>query len=449
VIDSVAFHGERFVEEWREACRISSVAGSQGPELERMAAWIARRMEPLFDRVEQLPVPGQPPVVLGELAGTGAGRLLIYSHYDVVPAGDESTWSLPPFAAEMRNGTVYARGCCDDKADVVARLQALELWLKDLDERPPYSIVWLSEGAEEIGSPGLDELLTVNAERLTSDACLWESFLRRDDGRPEVGFGCRGLLTAQLSVQFLTSDQHSAFAPVLRSAAAELVRALASLTDEQGVVVIDGFHDHVTPLTETQRKAARAVPPPGRSLGVDGALPYPQGLDDAELGLRLNVMPTANISAIRTGDVGSELTIVPAQASANVDFALVPEQDPDDIARKLRAHLDRRGFSNIAIELGAMLRPACGSLETALARAALGAAREIYGDPVVYPLLPGSGPGRLLLDRLGTTIVSPAGTTRLGSGIHAPDEHGTRDDYLDHVHFTLRLFELLAAESRG
>jgi acetylornithine deacetylase/succinyl-diaminopimelate desuccinylase-like protein len=444
--DAVARHGERFVEEWREACRIASVAGSGSPELERMAAWVERRLEPLFDRVERLPVPGQPPVVLGELAGTGTGRLLVYSHYDVQPPGDESAWSSPPFAAELRDGAVYARGCCDDKADVTARLQALELWLAGLGGRPPYSIVWLSEGAEEIGSPGLADVLAAHAERLRADACLWESYVRRDDGRPEVTFGCRGLLSVRLRARALTGDQHAAFAPVFRSAAAELVRALATLTDEHGTVAVEGFHDDVVPLTDTQVAAARAVPPPGAGIGVAGASPYPPGLDDADLGLRLNSMPTANISGLAAGDPASNLSIVPAAAAAKVDFSLVPEQEPDDIAAKLRAHLDRHGFGEIAIEVGHTLRPARGSLETPLARAAVAAAADVYGDPVVYPLLPGAGPGRLFLDLLGATIVSPSGTMRLASGIHAPDEHGAVDDYLDHVRFSLRLFERLADE---
>jgi acetylornithine deacetylase/succinyl-diaminopimelate desuccinylase-like protein len=412
-----------------------------------MAAWVVKRMRPLFDRVETISVPGQPPVVVGELVGTGRGRLLIYSHYDVVPPGDESAWSSSPFGAEVRGGSVYARGCCDDKADVVARLQALELWLERIESRPPYSIVWLCEGAEEVGSPGLDNVLVSNTALLRSDACLWESFLRREDGRPEVAFGCRGMLAVQLTLDLRRPDQHGAFAPVLRSASAELVRALASLTNELGDVVIEGFHEHVVPLTDAQVEAAKAIPAPIVGRDPAGPTPYPSALGEAELGRRLTAMPTANISAVQSGDVESEATVVPGFARASVDFALVPDQDPDDIAEKLRLHLDRLGYREVSLIVRGKLSPAPGSLETRLARSAVAAARETYGEPVMYPLLPGAGPGRLLLDRLGTSIVSPAGTTRLASGIHAVDEHGAVDDYLDHIRFTLRLLEAYADEA--
>jgi acetylornithine deacetylase/succinyl-diaminopimelate desuccinylase-like protein len=445
--DPVSIHRDRFLNEWREACRIPSVSGSGSPALEEMAMWVVERMRPLFDRIETICVPGQPPVVVGELIGTGPGKLLIYSHYDVVPPGDDSAWSSPPFGADVRDGAVYARGCCDDKADIVARLHALELWLERIDSRPPYSIAWLCEGAEEIGSPGLDDVLASNAAVLRSDACLWESFLRRSDGQPEIAFGCRGMLAVQLMLDLRRPDQHGAFAPVLRSAPAELVRALASLTNEIGDIVIEGFHDDVVPLSDAQSEAAQAIPLPTVGNESDAPAPYPPELGRAELGRRLIGMPTANISAVHSGHIESSATVVPGVARANVDFALVPDQDPDDIAKKLRLHLDRSGCQEISVAVRGKLSPAAGSLDTRLAHAAITAARETYGEPVVYPLLPGAGPGRLLLDRLGTSIVSPAGTTRPASRIHSVDEHGGLDDYLDHIRFTLRLFEVYADES--
>ena len=88
--------------------------------------------------------------------------------------------------------------------------------------------------------------------------------------------------------------------------------------------------------------------------------------------------------------------------------------------------------------------PAPGVLGTPLADATLAAAAAVYGEPVVYPQLPGAGPARVMLDVLGATTVSPAGTTRLESGLHAPNEHGPVEDYLDHVRFSLRLLEELS-----
>jgi acetylornithine deacetylase/succinyl-diaminopimelate desuccinylase-like protein len=151
-----------------------------------------------------------------------------------------------------------------------------------------------------------------------------------------------------------------------------------------------------------------------------------------------------NVSALGAGDTGSETTVVPAAATARVDLHLVPDQEPDEVVRLLRAHLDAHGFEDVELRVGTTLRPAPGVLGTPLANAALAAAAAVYGEPVVYPQLPGAGPARVMLDVLGATTVSPAGTTRPASGLHAPNEHGAVEDYLDHVRFSLRLLEELS-----
>jgi acetylornithine deacetylase/succinyl-diaminopimelate desuccinylase-like protein len=93
-----------------------------------------------------------------------------------------------------------------------------------------------------------------------------------------------------------------------------------------------------------------------------------------------------------------------------------------------------------------MIWPAASPLDTPFARATLGAARDVFGEPVVYPVLIGAGPGRMILDHLGAPVISPAGTLRPDGNMHGPDEHGAVEDYLDHVRFTVALFERLAEE---
>ena len=175
--------------------------------VEEMAAWVEERVGRRFDRVVVDRTPDDVPVVLAELTGEGPGRLLIYTHYDVVPAGDPAAWESDPFAAELRDGAVYARGTCDDKADITSRLQAIDYWLDANGGQPPFTVLWICEGAEEIGSPGLREVLERHADWLAATDCLWESFVRRADGRPEIALGCRGVLAAELSVQLLETDQ--------------------------------------------------------------------------------------------------------------------------------------------------------------------------------------------------------------------------------------------------
>lgn len=441
--NSIEHDADRLVEEWRAACRIASVSGDRRP-IEEMAAWVEARVARRFDRVVVERTADDVPVVLAELRGEGALRLIVYSHYDVQPAGDVSAWDSDPFGADLREGAVYARGTCDDKADITARLQAIDYWLNARGGTPPFTILWICEGAEEVGSPGLANVLERNADWLSATDCLWESFVRRADGRPEIAFGCRGLLAVELSARLLETDQHAAFAPVLRSAPWLLTHALDGLVDAAGDVVVAGFLDDVAEPSESAKDVARRLVPPGTGLGPGGTSGSPPDREPEELALRLSYTPSANISALEAGAVGSENTVVPASARARVDFHLVPDQDPDDVARKLRRHLDERGFAEVEMHVRSTIRPAPGVLGTPLGDAALAAAAAVYGDPVVYPQLPGAGPARIMLDVLGATTVSPAGTTRLTSGLHGPNEHGYVADYLDHVRFSLRLLDELS-----
>jgi acetylornithine deacetylase/succinyl-diaminopimelate desuccinylase-like protein len=436
----------RLVSELRSCCEIPSISAEGGPALAQMADWLTARLDSVLDEVRQVPVPGAPPAVIGRMKGTGPATILLYSHYDVQPAGAPEEWLSPAFAAELVDGTVVARGVCDDKSDVMARLHALEAW-SHTRGRPPCSIVWLTEGAEEIGSPGLGDLLRAHRDELRADACLWESYLRREDGRPEIAFGCRGLVYVELHLQRLRGDQHSAFATVFRSAAAELVRALATLTDADGIVTIDGFHNDIVPLTADELEALRSIPlPDAAGAALEGSSPFLAG-DAAELARRLIAEPTANIAGIVTGyDGPGAKTVLPAEARAKVDFRIVSGQHPQRVVELLREHLDRRGFSDIKIEVLQSVPASKSPIDFPLARAVTQAAREQFGEPVRYPAVPGAGPLHLLEETFGIPTVMPPGSTRMDSGIHAPNEHARVDDYLAQVRFTVRMLELLGQE---
>jgi acetylornithine deacetylase/succinyl-diaminopimelate desuccinylase-like protein len=438
----VARMREGFVEDWRALCRIPSVSGERA-EIERAADWIVERMTPLFDAVQRIDIPGQGPLLAGTLNGYGPGRLLVYTHYDVRPAGDAAAWTSPPFAAEVRDGAVWARGACDDKADVTARLQALEAWRSTFDGPPPFTVILISDPAEEIGSPGLEEALRAHADALHADACLWESFLRDEDGRPGIGFGCRGSLQLELSLELLRADQHTAFASIVRSAPLELMAAITSMTDAQGTIAIAGFHDGLQTPTAQQLAAVESIPLPTAAMARDGVNPYRPGVDDAELRRRLVFSPALSLGQFVIGADGP-LGAVPASATATIRFGLLPDQDPSQVLAAVREHLDGHGFGEIALRELHRILPAASPLDTPFAAAVVQAAGDVFGDPVVYPVLIGAGPGRIVLDVLGAPIVSPAGTLRPDGGMHAPDEHGAIADYLDHVRFGARVLERLA-----
>lgn len=442
----LAKQGNALVAAWREACAIPSVSGvaDRRTDLDAMARWVEERVADIFDRAWQMPVPGHAPVVAGRWEG-GSEALLLYSHYDVQPAEPIELWESAPFDAIIRDGALIARGACDDKADVVARLHAFAAW-RELRGKPPCTLIWLCEGAEEIGSPHLAEVLAANRDEIRAAGCLWESYLRRADGRPEIAFGCKGLLGVRLRVRTLRRDAHSAYAAVYRSAAHRLVKALATLVEPGGAVSIDGFGDDIRAPDDAELSAAVGIqlPPADAAAGADS--PYLED-DPQALAQRLMFTPTANIAGLAAGHVGETLkTVLPAEATAVLDLRLVPDQRPERVAAALRAHLDVRGFDDLELEILTSVPPSRSPMTTRLASAVVEAARMVMGEPVLVPLSPGTGPLHIVAETLGTPIVCPPGTTRPASGIHAPNERGRIDDFLDQIRFTFRTLERLAAD---
>src|SRR5579864_4834266 len=193
------------------------------------------------------------PALYAEVRGGGRRKLLLYEHYDVQPVDPIDLWDSPPFEPAEKDGRIFARGVADDKSDVMARIHALET-LKQLGD-VPVTLRFLIEGEEEIGSRSFEKIAHDHAEKLHADGCLWESGNSFDDaGRATIQFGCRGLLYVNLRVKMLAFDQHSGYASIYPSAAMYLVRALASLRDQDMDIKIEGFYEHALKPTEDDRR---------------------------------------------------------------------------------------------------------------------------------------------------------------------------------------------------
>src|SRR5258708_3084592 len=246
-------NSRRFIEELEELCAFPSISNHGLEAVKPARSWIAERLGRFTDRVETFDEGGMPALYAG---GPGAGRrkLLLYQHYDVQPVDPIELWDSDPFQPVEKDGRIVARGVADDKADIMARIHALET-LKGLGEMP-VTLRFLVEGEEEIGSKTFEKIAHKHADKLRADGCLWESGASFDEaGRPTLQFGCRGLLYVQLRVKLLTYDQHSGLASIYPSAAMYLAEPLASLRDQDMNIRTDAFYH---PLLQP--------PPPPRPL---------------------------------------------------------------------------------------------------------------------------------------------------------------------------------------
>lgn len=425
-------HAASYLDELKELVRLPTVS-AHGRAIGETADVVLARAKRAGVAAEALSVDGGPPTIVGE-TGTGARTLLVYDHYDVQPPDPENEWRTPPFEPTERDGTLYGRGVSDNKGNLMARLQAIEAYRATMGELP-LRIRVLFEGEEEIGSEHLAAFVSRHGHRLRADGCIWEAGYKDAAGRPTISLGLKGIAYFELRVRGPKSDVHSSQATILPNPAWRLVWALATLKNERDEIVIDGLMDHVAKPTAADIALLERLPfDEAETKRIHGIDTFVRGLSGTALKVKHFLEPTCTICGVTSGYSGpGSKTVLPAVASAKLDFRLVPDLDPALVARLLRAHLDKRGFADIEIVPFHGERPSRWPSDTEVARAAVAACRDTYGnEPVVYPLMVGSGPMSQVCDALGIPVVG-FGCGNAASANHAPNENITARDYIDHV----------------
>jgi acetylornithine deacetylase/succinyl-diaminopimelate desuccinylase-like protein len=435
----------RFIEELKELCTFPSISNHGAEAVKPARDWIAERLARYTDRVETLDAGGMP-ALYAEVPGAGRRKLLLYQHYDVQPVDPIELWDSKPFEPLEKDGRIVARGVADDKADVMARIHALET-LKSAGGLP-VTLRFLVEGEEEIGSKTFEKIAHEHAGKLAADGCLWESGASFDAaGRPSIQFGCRGLLYVQLRVRFLAFDQHSGFASIYPSAAMYMVAALASLRDLDMNIKIDGFYDGVVKPTDADRRMMARIDPEveerKKLVGFDRLMRNPKPEDVIE---QLLFTPTCNVAGVTTGYQGpGSKTVLPAEATAKLDFRLIPNQDPAHVLDRLRRHLDSHGFEKVEIVSSDGEKPARSDPDSEVAKSVIECVRELLGEPVLWPFMQATGPMHPLVADLGIPTVLPVGVGRPDNRIHAPNENIHAADYINTVKLMCRVWERFGA----
>ena len=374
---------ERFdgwVEELRDFCAIPSET-DQSPELERGARWVEERLWAAGAAVTVLREENVPPLVVGEL-GAGPRTLIAVQHYDVQPAAPLDLWETPPYDPTKREGRLFARGVCDDKGELLHRIQAVEA-LRDATGELPCKVRFIIEGEEESDSAHLTTLLSQRPGFFEGHGALIEGGGVDEKGRPGLICGVRGMVYAELSVRTLAFDAHSGGAQLLPNAAWRLIEALTTLRSSDGTITIDGFQDEVEAPTEAQLAHLRTLPFEEDEIKrIYGVGEFVGGLTGSAAQIADTFQPTCNISGIISGwtDPGVK-TITPAEASAKIDLRLIPNQDPARIRELLRAHLDRRGFTDITMTVHRGEHPYWTSISDPIVDAADRAHQGIFEEP--------------------------------------------------------------------
>jgi acetylornithine deacetylase/succinyl-diaminopimelate desuccinylase-like protein len=300
--------------------------------------------------------------VYGELRTAGADRtVMLYAHYDgqgVRPA----EWSTPPWTPTLRRppgrvadpalelprpgdtvareSRLYARSASDDKAPIIAMLAALDA-LRALGVRPAANLRFFFEGEEEAGSAHLEALLREHAALLTADTWLFCDGPVHATGRPQLSLGVRGVLDLELTLHGPARPLHSGhygnWAP---NPLVELAHLISAMRDRQGRITVPGFYGEVTPPSRAEVAAVGAAPRTDDSVRRSLGLHRTEGRG-AALGERV-LLPALNVRSISGGTAG--VNAIPTEATASIDFRLVPKQRPARIRQLVEAFLRSRGY---------------------------------------------------------------------------------------------------------
>ena len=390
--------------------------------------------------------PNAPPAVFGEWKIQGATRtIILYAHYDGQPTDPKQWTGTLPWQPAMRSASLesggtllpapganqpinpewrlYARSASDDKAGVIAILNAVDA-LRANNLTPTSNLKFFFDGEEEAGSPHLPEIIQRHQQLLAADAWLICDGPVHQSGKKQVVFGVRGDANVDVTVYAAKRPLHSGhYGNWSPNPAFVLAHLLASMKDQRGRVTIDDWYADVEPLGQAEKEAIASAP------AYDEELKKQLGLVSTENSgkslMELINEPSLNINGMSSGDVGSlARNVIPTTASAVLDLRLVKGNDCKRQFNKLLAHIRRQGFHIIDREptdaerlqhariAKVTLREGCYNAERTamnlpISLAVIAAVQATTREPVVtLPTAGGSLPLSIITDNLRTVTIT-------------------------------------------
>jgi cysteinylglycine-S-conjugate dipeptidase len=387
--------------------------------------------------VEALNLPDTAPVIMGEIpAPPGAPTVLLYGHYDVVPAGEESKWSSPPFEPTERDGALFGRGTADSKSNLMAHIGALRAW----EGRPPVGIKIVIEGEEEVGGGALTTYPQQDPDLFRCDAMLIMDMGSVRPGVPTLTVGLRGMANVMIELDTLAGPKHSGqYGGAAPDALIAILHALASLHDEHGDVAVAGLRREEwtgAGYNEAEfRELAEVLP--GLPLFGSGGL-----------GSRVWSGPAITVIGIDVPSVDESLNAVSPRSRAKLNVRVHPGQDAAEAQTAVVEHLRRTRPFGLELTVhgeqtgNGFLADTSGPAYEA-AKVAMG---EAWGTETAMAASGGSIP---LVNALHAAVPAAEilllGTTDGYANIHAPDERVVLDEFEKAVLAETKFFRELAA----
>lgn len=386
-------------------------------------------------------LPDTAPIVVGGIpAPDGAPTVLLYSHYDVVGAGDEGEWRTPPFEPSVRDGAMYGRGAADTKSNILAHVGALRAW----DGRPPIGIKLVIEGQEEVGGGALLGYPEQHPETFAADVMVIGDMGSVRPGVPTHTVALRGMANVTVEVRTLASGKHSGqYGGAAPDALLALIRALSTLHDEKGDVAVKGLRRDPWPgggLTEDEFRSLAEVEPGVPLIG------------SGDLGSRVWSGPAITVIGIDVPSVDGALNAVNPHVRALMNLRVHPEQPAEEAQAALMEHLRAAMPYGIALEVtaGATGDGFAARTDSPAYTAARAAWDAAWGADTV---MVGSGGSIPLVSSLARAVpgadILLVGTTDGYANIHGPNERVLLDEFEKATFAEADFFGRLAATWGG
>jgi acetylornithine deacetylase/succinyl-diaminopimelate desuccinylase-like protein len=336
---------DTFLGQLEDLLRIPSVStdSAYADDVNRAATWLAEHFDAIGMAESEVVVTDGHPIVYAEhVTDPVKPTVLVYGHYDVQPPDPLVEWDTDPFEPTRKNGSIYARGACDDKGQMFMQVKAAEAYLQGESE-PPVNLKYVIEGEEETGSMAVGPFVEQNQDKLDADVVLISDTAMFSPDTPSITYGLRGLAYAEVTLQGPNRDLHSGnYGGAVDNPANALGRLIAGLHDEDHRITIPGFYDDVRDLTDEERETYASLPFDEEAwmdaIGIEAVrteAPYTplEGM---------TARPTLDVNGLWGGYTGEGAkTVLPSKAHAKLSMRLVPNQEVHDIYDKLEAHLEQ------------------------------------------------------------------------------------------------------------
>ncbi|MXW03963.1 MAG: dipeptidase [Gemmatimonadetes bacterium] len=322
-------------------------------DLRRCARFLAGELERIgMHNVAVNPTPGHPIVTADWLGAPGKPTVLLYGHYDVQPAEPFELWESDPFDPVIRGDNLYARGSTDDKGQVWLHVKALEAHLRE-NGRLPVNVRLLIEGEEEVSSENLEAYLESHREALAADVVVISDTSMFDYEQPSIGYALRGMAYMEVRLEGPNKDLHSGvYGGAVPNPLNVLSEILARMVDGDGRITVPGFYDDVLALDDEERASLAALPFDEEGFAGRLGLPESTGEKGYSTLERLWARPTLDVNGMLGGFTGEgSKTVIPSKAMAKVSMRLVPNQDPEKIARSFDDYVRSLAPPSVKVEV--------------------------------------------------------------------------------------------------